>query len=156
MADDPVKTIDDVELKDHRRKSKCPEGMVVGSNEYWRWWRQNNVGRNKLYQRRAYLRRRKLTIAVDRADTNETLIEDELREVDEQIAALREFSKNSKVVPKIPLSRLVEKHPWVEEEAARYNVPYEIAEKVMLADDYRGDETWQEFLLTYPPPDEEA
>lgn len=81
-------------LQDHRRSrtSKAPEGVVTGSPEYWKWWREQNVSRNKLYQKRAYLKRRKLTLAMQRKDNmDDATIEAALHEVDEQLASIREF-----------------------------------------------------------------
>ena len=154
---DTVVVVDGEEVRDHRRRTRAPEGIIVGSNEYWRWWRQNNQSRNKLYQRRAYLKRRKLTMASARSGEKETTVEDELEEIDAQIEALREFAESNKVVPKKPLQEIVNKTAFIDDEAQKYNIPYEVAEKFMYSNDWDGTpECWQAFLLTYPPADENS
>lgn len=125
-------TIPEDDGVDHRRRTKAPEGIIPGSNEYWKWWRDNNRGRVRLYQRRAYLKRRKLVTAAARALENDTRIEDELREMEEQLASLNLIRDEPLAVVAGP-----PQHPFIADEAKRRGVTYEEALAIMGRDTYK-------------------
>lgn len=150
------------ELADHRRKSQCPEGIVVGSNEYWKWWREQNRERMRLYQKRAYLKKRKLALAFQKYDEQGLeSVEAALAEIDEQIAILREVNshnvaetrKKATVVKAQPnpvevdhIASRPDEIPFVREMAEIYHIDYDTSLAIMTRDDYRGDDTFREVL----------
>lgn len=141
------------ELADKRKKSKAPEGVIVGSPEYWRWWRQQNQLRNRLYQKRAYVKRQRFILASRLSEKKDISFEVALAEIDEAVAATRQVQADIKTFAPVAEEPRI---PFIEEEAERHGVQYDIAFKVMDDPDYKGKESWDTFLLTYPPPDESS
>jgi altronate dehydratase len=139
-------------LRDHRKRSRAPEGVIVGSPEYWKWWREENKLKNRLYQRRSYLRRRKVILALQKHEEGEAEnIEAALREVDEAIASLSLLRNSQVAETRIKLKASAENMdkeaavlevPFIREMADKYGVTYVEAKRIMTADDYKGDESF--------------
>lgn len=144
------------ELRDHRRKYKLPEGMVVGSIEYMKWMVEQQALRQRLYQKRAYLKRRKLTLALQKNEEfNATTIEIALAQVDEDLAEMRALRPVSYEPVRrgrpakdgsLKMEEVVEEVPFIRDMATRHNVSYEEAKGIMTGPDYKGDESFEEAM----------
>lgn len=136
------------ELRDFRRKYPIPEGMVVGSDEYKMWMAKQTVLRQKLYQKRAYLRRRKATLALQKYEGGKVeTVEAAIAAVDAQLDEMRALRKEEvKIETSTPNPPAESRIPFIEEMAKEHGVSYEIAETVMSADDYVGEESWRTYL----------
>jgi hypothetical protein len=131
-------------LSDRRRKTIAPEGIIPGTNAYHRWYREQNREKVRLYQRRAYLKRRRLSIAFDRVAERGTRIDDELKEIDAAISSITEMRKAEAIpVPPTPLTLLEGQIPFVAEEANRLCISYDDCLSFMQSPDYRGEDSWQ-------------
>lgn len=141
-------TLDDL-LQDHRRKTKAPEGIIVGSPEYYKWWREQNVLRNRLYQKRHYLKKRKLMLALDVAKVkDEKTIEQAIAEVDDELERLKDVKKDhlepARATP-VEVKAEVE-IPFIREQGDRFGVTYAQSKEVMNDPNYRGDESFVEYV----------
>lgn len=156
---------DDLRDRRHDRRSKAPEGIVTGSKEYWQWWRNTNKLRNRLYQKRNYLRKRKILLALQKVEEEDVeTIEAALREVDDELALMKNLRGESVAVTRTTAKKekeetVVVEHdpneiPFVREMADKHHVDYATALTIMNRDDYRGDDSFTEHLRGGPPKEE--
>lgn len=140
------------ELPDRRRRYEVPEGMVIGSDEYKKWMLEQRTLRNRLYQKKQYLKRRMLTLALQKYEEhNLTTVADAIKEVDEQLAELRQLKpvevsavrgRPKKVEePEEPIEV-----PFIREMADKHGVTYEEAKTIMTSDGYKGDESFVQLM----------
>lgn len=144
-------------LPDRRRKYKVPDGMVIGSAEYKIWMAEQVQLRQRLYQKKAYLNRRKISLALQKyTENDQQTAEAAIAEVDTQLAALRELkpvdvsdvkrgrpSKTSEHYTKEVEDR---RNPWIVEHAEKYGVSYEEAERIMNSPDYKDGTSFEQYI----------
>jgi hypothetical protein len=138
-------------LKDRRRQrtSGVPDDVPAGTKEYQKAWREKNRLKQRLYQKRTYLLKRKATMALQKYEAKS---DEELRaaiaEVDEQLSLMRELRRDevaetrSTPVEVTDSSPKLPDIPFVREQATRFHLTYEEAYAIMHSDDYAGDESF--------------
>lgn len=147
LAEETTKEVDT--LRDARRRYKVPDGIIPGTLEYKKWQVEHQKLRNKLYQKRAYLRRRKLALALQKyTEGEQTTVEEAIAVVDDELNQLREVrSKDlipARATPKTKKEEsTLPQYEFVEEMAKKHNISYDEAYRIMFADDYNGDESFE-------------
>lgn len=133
------------ELPTSRNRSRyATPDAPVGSKAYWTKWRAANEQRTKLYQKKAYLKRKVMTLAVERAaakavQENSPLdVEAEYNKLDLKIelAAIerQKALKDGTVQPKEDTEDML----WVIK-AKLWNVPVNVAKDII---DYLPYQVW--------------
>lgn len=97
--EDIQKELDDIErirlnLPDRRRRYAVPEGLTPGTLEYKAWQVKQEAARRKLYNKLAYLKKRKVVLAMSRFERKKMdSLEDAMKEVEAELKELREHKQ---------------------------------------------------------------
>lgn len=135
-----------------RGSAFAPPDVVVGSPEYWRLWKERNKERNRLYQKRSYLRRKKLTLALQKyEDHSQTTIAQALAEVEAELAQLKELRPSQVAETRIATRGVGEpleefEVPFIRDMAEKYGLSYKAAQEMMSRESYRGEVEFEELM----------
>ena len=150
------------ELRDRRRKYPLPAGMVIGSPEHLLWRAQQDRLRQRLYNKRSYLKRRKATLALNRYEAGQAeSMEAALKAVDDELARTAALdAEETKLIREAAKGIATEDYrtevddpeiPFVREMADKHSVSYADALRIMNDDTYLGDESFIAFKAKSAP-----